>query len=602
LASVITGAGVWSLTRSTPAPPAPVQRFPITIPASAPYIGEAGGEIVISPDGTRLVYPAFEGGKRVLYMRNLDQLEAQPLRGTDDAISPFFSPDGEWVGFFTAPGTPAGKLKKVPAGGGPPITIADADIPTGTWAAGNTIVFTRSPGGPIWRLWKVPAAGGTAAALTTVDLRVKELKHSWPDALPDGKNVLFTVTTGPFFNESHVAVLSLATGAYRTVIDEGYHARYVPSGHGADGRGHIIYALAGNLMAVPFDPGRLETTGPPVPVVEGIRGRTDSGVAGFAVSRTGFLVYSPGTTVATTQRTMVWVDRQGHEEAISAPSRTYTYPRLSPDGARVALDIRDQENDIWIWDLARKSLSRLTFDPAIDSFPVWSPDGRRIAFSSARGGASNLFWQAADGTGQAERLSESPNPQGPQSFSPDGRQLLYRENDPKTNADINLLSLDLSRQVKPLIKTPFSEQNAELSPDGKFVAYQSNESGRDEIYVRPFPDADRGRWQVSTLGGTRPLWAHSGRELFYLAGESARMMAVAVQTGPSFTAGSPQILFDGPYLAASNNSGRTYDVSLDDKRFLMIKTASDASPTAPSSLVAVINWFDELRRVAPPKR
>jgi serine/threonine protein kinase/Tol biopolymer transport system component len=596
VASALTGLAVWTVMRPAPAKPVSVQRYPITLPASASYVGEAGGELAVSPDGTRLVYPAVEAGKRLLYLRNLDQLDAQPIRGTDDAYNPFFSPDGEWIGFFTAGGSPNGKLKKVAVRGSPPLTLSDTSFPTGAWLADDTIVFSRPAAGG-WTLFRMPAAGGVATQLTTPDAEKKESLHVWPEVLPGGHDILFTVSPGLSFDEAHIAVLSLGTGKYRTVIEQGYHPRYVSTGH-------LVYMLSGNLMAVPFDVNRQQTTGPPVPIVEGVRGRSATGEAGFAVSGTGFLIYAPGVTTTGGLRTLVWVDRNGREEPIGVPPRTYSLPRLSPDRTRVAVDIRDQENDIWIWDLARRNLTRLTFDPKLDVSPVWAPDGRRIFFGSQRAGVlPNVYWQAADGTGQAERLVESPNQQIPQAASPDGKRLLLRDANPKTGSDIVMLSID-DRRVTPLLHTTFAEQNPDISPDGHWIAYESNESGSNQISVRPFPDVAGGGWQVSTGGGTRPVWARSGRELFYVvSAEAVRMMAVPVQGGTTFSAGNPHVLFEGRYIATTVNNGRTYDVSADGQRFLMIKDRlNDVTTSAGPSFVFVLNWFDELKRLAPPKR
>jgi Tol biopolymer transport system component len=296
------------------------------------------------------------------------------------------------------------------------------------------------------------------------------------------------------------------------------------------------------------------------------------------------------------------------------------YPRLSPDGKRVAIDGRDQESDIWIWDLARETLTRFTFDPAQDTHSVWTPDGQRVLFRSGRSGQFNLFWQAADGSGAVERLTESPNNQFPGAFSPDGTRLVFREETVATAADLMVLALDGGRQapspvqgaggpggssasnVRPLVQTTFNELNGEISPDGRWVAYLSNESGQEEIYVRPFPDADRSRWQISTGGGTRPLWARSGKEIFYL-GPSGAMMSASVEGGSTFRAGSSTRLFEGSYVLAANPSGRTYDVSPDGQRFLMIKVGDGSDQTAaPANIVVVQNWFEELKRLVPTKR
>ena len=304
----------------------------------------------------------------------------------------------------------------------------------------------------------------------------------------------------------------------------------------------------------------------------------------------------------------MWVTRQGHEEPLAAaPPRGYFYPRLSPDGTRVALDIRDQQNDIWIWDLARQTLTRLTDAPAIDQYPVWTPDSRRVLFRSARAGDFNLYGQAANNTGTVERLTTSPNAQVPLSISPDGTRLIVREVVPKTGLDLRVLRLDPSTtlgtspatplgtpsgQTEPLLQTPFTEDNGELSPDGRWLAYQSNASGRFEISVRPFPNVDAGHWTISTGGGTRPLWARSGTELFYLDGAGA-MTRVAVQTAPTFSAGTPTKVFDTRYVTVG--PGRSYDVSPDGQRFLMIKPGTQQAP----SVVVVLNWLEELKTKLP---
>jgi len=583
-----------------PAASQPAQRLSLIIPPTTPYVGQVGGELAISPDGTRLVYAAVQGGTRMLFTRNLDQLDAQPIRGTDDAYNPFFSPNGEWIGFFTGGGSPNGKLKKIAVRGGPPLTLGDTTVPSGAWLPDDSILFTRSEAS-IWSLYRVPTGGGTASKFSTPAADQKEQRHAWPEVLPDGRNILLSVTIGSTsFDESRIAVMSLETGKYRTVVEQGYHARYLSSGH-------IVYALGGNLMAVPFDAQRLVTTGPPVPIVEGVRSRTTTGEVCFGVSSSGFLVYEPGAVERLSRRTLTWVDRAGNEESLPAPPRSYVYARLSPDATRIALDIRDQDNDIWVWDLTRRNLTRLTFNPGVDSFPVWTRDSKRIIFASApRASAlSNLYWQAADGTGQPERLLESGMSQAPQSVSPDGTQLLFRQ----AEAQLDLYTLPLSgeRRPAPLLRTPFGEQNGEVSPDGRWLAYQSNESGQSEIYVRPFPNAESGKWQISATGGTRPLWSRDGHELFYLTGPSdvrTAVMAATISGGATFSTGTPQMVFQGPYATGGGvNQGRTFDVSADGKRFLMIKdlTIESGTPNDPP-LVVVLNLFDELKRLAPPKR
>jgi serine/threonine-protein kinase len=318
-----------------------------------------------------------------------------------------------------------------------------------------------------------------------------------------------------------------------------------------------------------------------------------SGAAFFTVSGDGSLGYVPGS--ATVARTLVWVDRQGREEEVAVPHRAYAYPNISPDGTRVALDVRDRERDIWIWNFTGGTFTRLTSDPSPDVHPRWTSDGGRIVFSSSRAGGQNLYWQAADGTGDAERLSESESFQLPTAFSADGTRLVFTDQGRRGDYDIGILQLQGERRPELVMNTTFNEINAEVSPDGRWVAYQADESGRYEIYVRPFPDMASARRLISTTGGTRPVWARSGRELFYLAADGA-LMAVPVETSPTLTVGAPVKLFTGPYFAVLN--GRTYDVAPDGERFLMIKEIGSAADAAPQ-IIVVENWFEELKARVP---
>jgi serine/threonine-protein kinase len=466
-------------------------------------------------------------------------------------------------------------------------------VPRGaSWGPDDTIVFatTRTPG-----LRRVAAAGGTPTVLTTPDAAHGEGNHWFPSLLPTGRAVLFTITSSSGGSETaQVAVRDLTTGRTTTLVRGGSQAEYVAPGV-------LVYALAGTLRAVRFDPGTLAVLSDPVPVVEAVT-TLPTGAAEFSVSRTGALVYVPGGATAGT-RSLVWVTRQGHEEPLAAaPLRAYFIPRLSPDGTRVALDIRDGQNDIWIWDLTRQTLTRLTDAPATDQNPVWTPDSRRVLFASTRPGAPNLYWQAANNTGTVERLTTSANQQLPLSISPDGTRLIVREQVPTTGFDLRVLRLDPStplgtppRQTEPLLQTTSSEDNGDLSPDGHWLAYESNESGRNEISVRPFPTVDAGHWTISTSGGTRPVWVRSGTELFYLDGAGA-MTRVPIQTAPTFSAGTPTTLFATRYFTGV--ASRTYDVSPDGQRFLMIKTAG--TEQAPS-MVVVLNWSEELKAKLPAK-
>ena len=372
------------------------------------------------------------------------------------------------------------------------------------------------------------------------------------------------------------------------MLFDGTSARFVPTGH-------IIFARRDSLWAVPFDPDRLEVAGQAQPIVEHVQVNS-GGLALFTVSADGTLAYVPGAVG--TRRSLVWVDRQGREEPINAPLRAYNSLRLSPEGTRAALEVREQDNDIWIWDFARPTLTRFTFDTAIDGFPVWTPDGRRIAFGSDRAGSINMFWQSADGTGAAERLLESAKAQVPLAFSPDGTRLVFEEAATKTGSDLGLLALEGQRRAEPLVQTTFNEVHADISPDGSWLAYQSDESGQAEIYVRPFRAADGGRRQISSGGGNQPLWARSGRELFYLALDG-RLMNVSVKTSPGFAASEGTTVLAARYYIAGRGS-RSYDVSPDGQRFFMIKEGGPPGQTS-GQIIVVRPWFEELKRRVPIK-
>jgi Tol biopolymer transport system component len=592
--ALIAALATWAVTRPAPQALVPPSRFAIVPPpAQSLAISFFFRDLALSPDGRYLVYRA--GGTTMggpLMVRAMDALDAQPLAGITTARNPFFSPDSRWIGFFDND-----ELKKVSVTGGPAITISRLTGPGprgASWGDDNTIVFATND--PKTGLLRVSADGGEPTVLTTPDAGQHEGDHLFPSVLPGGRGVLFTITAGQAEN-TQVAVLDLKTGQRKTLLRGGSAGEYVETGH-------LIYAAAGTLRAVRFDLQRLEVLSDPVPAAENVM-VASTGAANYAVSRSGTLVYLPG---GASGRSLVWVDRQGHETPIKAPTRAYAIPRISPDGTRVALDIRDQENDIWIWDLARETLTRLTSDPGLDAEPVWTPDGRRLLFSSTRMGVATLYEQAADGTGTADRLTTSTIQ--PTSVTPDGTRVVGSATPPNTQWHVVLSPLaspasraghgpspgpGLSR-VEPLIQTPFIERNAEVSPDGRFLAYESNESGRNEIYVRPFPEVERGRWQVSTGGGTQAAWARNGRELFYLDG-SNRLTAVPVQTtGTAFSASNPARVFDRPY--AMPVGFRTYDVSPDGQRFLMIK--EDQNATA-AGMVVVEHWTEELKARVPTK-
>ena len=354
-------------------------------------------------------------------------------------------------------------------------------------------------------------------------------------------------------------------------------------------------------MAAPFDAERLELISPAVPVITGVMmGLPEERVLGhFAVSASGSLAYLAGP-VLNLQQTLVWVDRRGREESLNVEPRSYASPRISPDGTRLALEVIESGNrDVWIYDLVRKAFRRLTFDPANDMRPVWTPDGHRVAFSSTRDrGGFNLFWQRVDGAAQAERLTTEPNQnRNPWAFAPDARMLLFTQANPDTQIDLHLLSMERGYHPKPLLHERFIEGTPTLSPDGRWVAYRSDETGRLEIYVRPFPSVDEGKWPITTDGGSVPVWAPSGRELFYQNGDS--VMVVPIETEPTFTYGKPQALFSWSLPL----NVRNFDVSPDGQRFMVIKDVTQAlEPSARDEITVVLNWSEELKRLVPWKK
>ena len=595
---VISGSLVWLNARRVDQNPPRVTRLQF-VPADAATlsIGWNDRELAITPDGSRLIYVGNLGTQ--IFVRALDALAPVAVYTGRGVTGLFVSPDGQWIGFRQG----LGALKKVAVGGGPAVPLATIDTAGSsgaTWGPDDTIIVATNSVDT--GLQRVSAAGGPLTVLTRPDPAQGEADHYWPEMLPGGRAVLFTITalTGGL-DASQIAVLDLETGMRKILVRGGSHAHYVSSGLGSPKRdaregGYLVYQAAGTLRAVPFDLGRLETRGTPVTVVPDVI-TTIKGGAYAVVAGDGTLAYVMGA-IEGTPRTLVWVDREGRETPITATPRPYFLPALSPDGTRVAVFANDQERDLWLWDLRRTTLTRLTSAPGVDVVQVWTPDSRRLIFTSERAGVRNLFWQTADGTGLVERLTESPNTQYPTGVSPDGRRLIFTDESPITANDVMAIELDETRRVTPLVQSPFTEQNGTVSPDGRWLAYETNESGRFEIHVRPFPDVNSGRWQVSTAGGTRPIWTRSGQELIYVSPTGA-LMGVKVERGPSWTATTPTLIVREGYFTNLNWWGRSYDVSPDGQRFLMIKDSRADGTVAPASIVVVQHWVEELKRLVP---
>jgi serine/threonine-protein kinase len=579
LLAAVTGMAVWKWKSSSPIISGPVSRIAITLPPGQPLAGlDIGLAVALSPDGTRLAYAARQGDKQQLYLRPLAGLEAKPIPGTEGAIQPFFSPDGQWLGFFAD-----GKLKKISVSGGTSISLGDGADPRGaSWGSQGMIIFVPTRNSA---LVQVSDAGSTPQTLTR--FAKGENSHRWPEFLPGGKALLFAAGQGGGnWSTAQIAVHSIGAGERRNLVQAGTHPRYAASGH-------LIYAQGGNLMAVPFDPQRLEVTGTAVPVVEGVLQSTFSGAAQYSFSDTGSLVYVPEGVQATQYR-LVWVNRNGVEQPVAAPARIYRGPRLSPDGREVAVAVEGQETEVWLYNLSRETLTRLTFQGRTSYNPAWTRDGKRIAFNIASGPEAGIYWLLADGSGGLERLGEFGGI--PNSWSTDGQLLAIDRGNSSTGRDIWVLRMG-DRKEEPFLRTPFNVGAPLFSPDGRWLAYVSNESGRYETYVQPYPRPG-GKWQISTEGGTEPVWNPNGRELFYRSGD--KMMAVEISTQPRFSAGKPKVLFAGRYQPSpSPVPAANYDVSPDGQRFLMLKPSESAEPT---QINVVLNWFEELKRRVPTKQ
>jgi len=581
----------------TPFAPGRTTQFTIVPPlAQAMTINGLDRDVAIAPDGSFVVYVGGVG--RQLLVRPLDRLDATALNGTAGARMPFVSPDGRWVGFFS-PETD--EIRKVPLVGGPPASLTRYEQgPRGaTWTRNDTLVFATSDTGT--GLVSV-TSGGESKVLTTPDTTKGERDHLFPSMLPGDEAVLFTIIGNGSVDTAQIAMLDLETGERTTLIRGGTHPQYVDTSIGSARAGYIVYSAEGTLRAIRFDREERRVVGDPVPVIEHVM-TMGTGAAQFVVSQQGTLVYVSGSGEIGTSRSLVWLSRQGRETMLKAPARAYTHPRVAPDGTRVALDVFDQEQDIWIWDLRRESLTRFTSGPGLDTYPTWTPDSGRIIFSSTRAGRANIYWQASDGTGTIETLTQDELAQNPYSVTRDGTRVALSERQPATGANLTALALDRPDHPRsPLVAGASEEINGEFSPDGGWLAYQSNESGRTEVYVRPFPNLESGRFPISTNGGSQPLWARTGRELFFLDG-SNHLMAVAVTTAPSFSAGTPVTILDtldARYFTAG--PGRTYDIAPDGQQFLFIRTTERADRTSnatATSLVVVVNWFEELKRLVP---
>jgi Tol biopolymer transport system component len=601
-ALIVAAVMLYSVTR--PAPPRALIRLNVEIAPDTPLarvepiLGVGENMFALSPDGARLALTLRGAdGKVRLYSRLLNQSQVTRLAGTENAYSPFFSPAGDWIGFFAD-----GKLKKIAVEGGAAVALCDAGAGFGgSWGDDGNIIAAL---GPTEVLSRIPSASGTPVPVTK--LNSGEVTHRWPQVLPGSQAVLFTsgTQTGAGYDNANIDVISLKTGERKTIERGGFSARYLADATGSNGAGHLFYLYQATLFAVPFDPGRLASTGSPAPVLEDV---SSTGAAGgdFALAQNGTLVYLSGKA-SRAEWPISWVDSSGKTELLYAPPGQYSNLRFSPDGKRLAFSIRsDKGTDIWVKDLDREIPSRLSFLPNGNLFPVWTPDGKYIVFRSNDRAAPGLYAIRTDGSGEAKRLTEGKPAEFPYSFSPDGKRLAIFRDGNADSVDIFTMPVEIDPgpgangvrlgKAELFLGTPFTEIFPVFSPDGRWLAYVSDESGNSEVYVRPFPGPG-GRWQVSTGGGRFPLWSRDGRELLFETLD-LRVMAVSYTAkGHSFAAGKPRVWTE---TRLRNAAFSNYDVAPDGKRLAALVADNPSVEKPLTHLTFVLNFFDELRRKAP---
>ncbi|MCX6537633.1 MAG: protein kinase [Acidobacteria bacterium] len=575
-AVVIAAASVtWSIVRTPPPQPQLVTR-------SVSHLKDFSAFVNISRDGTKLVYTTASGGSSFLTLRMLDQFEGKPIPGTEGGLFPIFSPDGQWIAYSTA--SQPSKIRKIPLTGGTSIALCDGGVGNGaTWGEDDTIVFSGGKG-----LMRVAASAGTPQPLTTVDAAKGEAAHIRPQFLPGGTRLLFTIMPIKSADGEQFAVLDLVKGGYRAVAKGGVNGQYTASGH-------LTYLRGSTLFAMPFDLGRLAVAGGEVPVIELVSTTGSTGTGDYSFSNAGLLAYVADES-ANRGTTLAWADRKGKTSILPGEAqKTWGTGRLSPNGRLVANRFSDDKGgaDMWVLDVQRGIPTRLTFGGTHD-FPVWTPDSRTVVFTGTQDGKQGLYSVPADASGKPALMLATESPAVPTSFTPDGKTLAYYQAGPDKRARILLArvgAIGQPVQPRPLHDASGAEYNAQISPDGRWVAFVSTESGTSEIYIQPFPGPGP-KLRISTGGGNDPRWAQNGRELFYRTGVPAQtFMVVELLADSALPVGQPRELFQ---LTA----GTTWDVTPDRDRFLVELTVGGRG----SALALVTNWFEELRRRAPAKK
>lgn len=581
------GALWWALHRGDSKTPPRLVRFAIDLPAGKQIRPSWDIHMTFSRDSGRLLYLVNYPPPSTLYSRRLDNAESETLTDFAGFINPLYSPDGKWLLFAD---TTKRELVKFPLSGGAPVPLAPFDMFfRGDWSSDGYVYWNDHLMGSIIR---TPEDGGPPERITKLDEKRLERSHRFARLIPGRNAVLFTVASGDIdsFDDARIDVFDLETKKQKTIVRGGTSARYSPSGH-------IVYARGGSLFAVPFDVDRLEVTGMPVKVLQGVLMSTSIGTAYFEISPNGDLAYAAGPP-ENGERTMYWVDRKGNAQALPLPPRPYLNPRISPDGEQVAYEVEGANHDFYVYDFDRGVASRMTND-GISHAPVWSPDGTRIAYRTSSAGKMTLAWMPADRSAPAERLVDVVEWQNAASFSPDGKYIVFDQINPGTRTDVWVLPLDGKRKPRPFSSTPSAEGAGKFSPDGRWIVYCSQESGQAEIYAQSWPGPGQ-KIQLSSEGGTDPVWRRDGREIFYRNAE--KMMVVPVELSAGFRPGKPQLLWTADYMHGLSSScgfkGATttsYDVSPDGQRLLMIR--DNDSKMFATKIVVVLNWAEELKRV-----
>jgi serine/threonine-protein kinase len=572
IAAAVAGLAVWLTMQPLRPHPQPLKRFSIPLPPEETWLPNAGPLLSLSPDGTELVYVVGRSGVTHLLRRSLDQTVAKAIPGTNGANKPFFSPDGNYIGFMVD-----NTIHKMSLGGGPALPLAASTGSSGAacWGPDDTIYFTMDAS-----IWRISVEGGDPQIVVSAS---DTTPYSRPKILPDGRAILFNARTGSPDTAS-IDVLDMETGEQRSLIQGGNNPHYAPTGH-------ILFARMDTLFAIPFDAERLEVTGPEVPVINDLRIES-GGAAQFAIADDGTLAYLRAGGFET-EFVLFRVDRRGEAHPLSEKHGLYRHPRLSPDGRRLAVDLMSEEGrNVWIYEISRDTLTRLTFEGR-DTRPVWSPDGRHIAYYSGITGKYSVNLVSAVGGNELEVLTSRSYVNMPTSWSSDGKVLILVARRNETGWDIDMLRREGNDEPEPLLGTRFNESHAVLSPDDRWLAYTSDESGRTEVYVAAFPDLSR-KWTISSEGGTEPRWSRSGKELFYRTGDE--MMSVAIETEPEFSPGKRTPLFEDSYLMDSGGWSAFYDVTPDDEGFIMIR---DVGESRPAQIEVVLNWFEELKHLVP---